>query len=885
MNGLATFSERLRDNLFRAAHIPAAIALIVVIVAFVFSEQQSQLVHRQSLRTEVLNEVSLIRSRLEGNVNANIQLVRGLVSVIATEPAIEQERFADLAANLFTGTHQMRSVAAAPDLVVRMAYPVEGNEGSFGLNYMENDAQREAALRARDTGELVVAGPVNLVQGGVGFIGRFPVHYRPMPGVTRFWGLVSTVIDADKLYEASGLNSLEHLNIAIAGKDATGADGPVFFGDEKVFLNDPVLATVSLPTGSWQIAAAPAAGWEGMPDNIWTIRFFIIAAGLLLLAPIFVLGQMFDERLRTRRQLQIVSRRLELALRSSDIGVWESVISTGELYWDQRMRRLYDAPLDAPVNFDNWADRLHPEDAMRARSEFEFSVQQLRPYQSNYRIILSDGRVRHIRAMGAFSQDLEGRNRIVGVNWDVTADVKLNADLRQAKSQAEARNSELEDAKADIEQMALHDALTGLPNRRSLDDYLSNLGSHAKGEFGLLHIDLDRFKQINDTLGHAAGDATLVHTANVLRTHVRDDDFVARIGGDEFVVVCSKECTEPGMELLAERIVSTMREPLIYEGRACRSGVSIGVAMSSTSDNDPRQALINADIALYRAKNHGRNTHQLFSHELHIAAVHTKHMADEILSGLDDDQFVAHYQGQFDARTHALTGVEALARWNHPEKGVLPPSVFLPIAEDLNVLASIDARILDQALHQMKNWRRSGIDVPNVAVNVSARRLHDPDLMQHLETLQFEPGSLTFELVESTFLDQHDDQVAWNLDRIREMGIALEIDDFGTGYASIVSLMQLRPNRLKIDRQLVVPTADSAAQRDLVRSIVDIGKSLNIESLAEGVETMRHAEVMQELGCTVLQGFAFAKPMSGRAFSRFARSHAANLGKRQKGVA
>ncbi len=885
MNRSGPLLQQLRAQMFRPANIPAAIALVVVLVAFMFSEQQNQLVHHQALRAEVLNEVSLVRSRLEGNVTANVQLVRGLVSVIAAEPDITQARFAELAGNLFTGTNQVRSVAAAPDLIVEMVYPVEGNEGAIGLNYMENDAQREAALRARDTGELVIAGPVNLIQGGVGFVGRFPVFYETESGTTEFWGLVAVVIDAERLYAASGLYDLDHLDIAISGKDGTGAAGPTFFGDQAVLDRDPVLADIILPTGSWQIAATPDGNWGGLPDNMWTVRFFIIAAGLLVVVPIFILGQMFDERVRTRRQLQIVSRRLELALRSSDIGVWERVVSTGELYWDQRMRRLYGAPLDGEVNYETWADRLHPEDAGRATEEFLNSIEQLRPYQSNFRIVMPDGTVKHIRAMGSFSQDREGRTRIVGVNWDVTADVTLNAELRHAKSMTEARNRELEAAKADIEQMALHDALTGLPNRRALDDYLSSLAEYARGEFGLLHIDLDRFKQINDTLGHAAGDATLVHTANVLRRHVREGDFMARIGGDEFVVVCTTDCTPRGMDQLAERIVTTMREPLIYKGRPCRSGVSIGVAMSSTSNGDPHQLLINADIALYRAKNHGRNTHQFFSNELHIAAIHTKNVADEILTGLDEDQFVAYYQGQFDARTHKLNGVEALVRWKHPEKGVLPPAEFLHIAEDLNVLATIDARILNQALKQMKTWKRAGLNVPQVAVNVSARRLHEPDLVQSLEEMDFEPGTLTFELVESTFLDQHEDQVAWNLDRIRDMGIGLEIDDFGTGYASIVSLMQLRPNRLKIDRQLVLPTVESGAQRDLVRSIVDIGKSMHIEALAEGVETLEHARIMYELGCTALQGYAFAKPMPGRAFSRFAREHAQKRSGRKKGAA
>lgn len=877
MGLITSFLARLRDTLLRPANIPAAIALLVLAAALVFFENQNQSVHTQTVRADVLSRVSLIRSRLEGNINANIQLVRGLVSVIATEPDIDQQRFSDLAADLFAGVNQMRSVAAAPDLVINMVYPIEGNEGALGLNYMENEAQREAALRARDTSALVIAGPVNLVQGGVGFVGRFPVFHTDEMGVRQFWGLVSTVVDAERLYSASGLLTIDDLEIAISGKDATGAGGPVFFGDPAVLEQDPVSAMVSLPSGSWQISAIPAGGWASIPSNTGSIRAIVLIAGLLVVVPIFILGQMFDERARNRREIEVMSRRLELALKASQIGVWENNVTAGELYWDHRMRRLYDTPATAPVDYKVWENRLHPDDRARAVCDFQNALRDETPYHSHFRLVLDDGSIRHIRTIGSVYVDRDGNKRIVGVNWDVTADVELNDELRRAKSLTEARNAELESAKADIEQMALHDALTGLPNRRALDDYLSSLASNVSDAYGILHIDLDRFKQINDTLGHAAGDATLVHTATILRKHVRENDFVARIGGDEFVVVCASECTSPGLERLADRIVAKMREPLIYQGRPCRTGVSIGVALSSSHSDDPRQMLINADIALYRAKNQGRNTHRFFSDELHTAAVRTKQLADEILTALDENQFITHYQGQFDAHTYQLAGVEALARWQHPERGLLAPSAFMEVAEDLNVLPAIDALVLDQSLRQMKSWRRSGVDVPRVAVNVSARRLKDPALIESLEKLEFEPGTLSFELVESTYLDQRDDQVGWNLDRIREMGISIEIDDFGTGYASIVSLMQLRPERLKIDRQLVYPATTSATQRELVRSIVEIGKSLDIEALAEGVETMEHAQIMRMLGCQTLQGFAFAKPMSGRAFANFARKHATKL--------
>jgi len=854
-----------------------------MIMGAVFAEQQNNRVYQQNQRASVLNDVSLIRSRLEGNINADMQLVRGLVSVVATEPDIDQARFSSLVSSLFVTQNQLINVAAAPDLVVSLIYPLRGNEAALGLDYNKNPAQRAAALQARDTKQLVLAGPVDLVQGGTGFIGRFPVFIDRPDGELGFWGMVSTVIDAKKLYHASGLDADLPVEIAITGKDASGPDGPLFYGNPSVLGDNPVTAAVTLPSGSWQISAIPKGGWAATPDNLWTIRGFALLAAALVVLPILAAGWLIGERyghlrkLRaSRNELQRLSQRLELAVQTSEIGVWEYDLTQQKLYWDARMRVLYGAPAMGPVGYEDWHDRLHPDDAKRAVGEFDTAIAGRHAYNSEFRIVLPDGEIRVIRAMGSVYTDSHGRPRILGVNWDISADVQLNAQLRHERALSEARNGELEATRARLEYNALHDSLTGLPNRRYLDELLVGRSDRVFRPDecpGLLHIDLDRFKQINDTMGHAAGDAMLVHTANVLLQNVRKSDFVARIGGDEFVIVCLSEADPSYLGDLAARIVEQMRLPVAYQGRECRFGVSVGIARHDDPACNPQQLLINADIALYRAKKEGRNGYRFFSESLHSAAVNVKRVADEILTGIEQNQFIAYYQGQFDSADYAITGVEALARWQHPEHGLLSPDIFIDIAEDLNVMASIDAMILDQSLAQMQKWARAGIPVPRVAVNVSARRLHDENLVASLSKMNIKPGTVAFELVESTFLDNSDDLVAWNIDKIKDLGIEIEIDDFGTGYTSIVSLMQLRPKRLKIDRQLVLPANTSANQRELIRSIVTIGSSLGIETVAEGIETMEHARIMHELGCTTLQGYALARPMSGGDFTRFARDN------------
>ncbi|WP_299643542.1 EAL domain-containing protein [Devosia sp.] len=860
--------------------LPAALTFAVVLAIGWYASWQNQVLYDGQARADVLKEVSVVRARLEGHINGNIQLVRGLVATLSTEPEMDQQRFAQLAQKLFAENSELRNIAAAPDFVVTMTYPLAGNEKAIGLDYRANKPQHDAALRARDTGQLVLAGPVDLVQGGQGFIGRFPV-FIDEAGSRRFWGIVSAVVDTARLYRESGLDDPGlGIEIAIAGRDGLGSQGAQFYGRPAVFAQEPVTADIALPAGQWVIAAIPKGGWAGTPPNAWVVwTGFLSLAGLAAI-PIFFAGRLFDERrrnllaLKSREiELQRLSRRLGLALDTSAVGVFEYDLETGRLIWDDRVNALFGLPQDGGARgYAHWRDAIHPNDLGRAEEEFRVATEITGHYHSDYRIVTPQGQVRNVRAIGAVYKDAGSTNRIVGVNWDVSADVALNESLMRANRLSEARNAELEAAKASIEHNAMHDSLTGLPNRRYLDKVLTErtdeMAEHG-GALALLHIDLDRFKQINDTLGHAAGDAMLIHVSEVLVANLRAEDFVARIGGDEFVVVSAADNGEPGLANLAERIIVKMRQPIDYQGHECRCGVSVGIASDRGPHVDPARLLVNADIALYRAKSRGRNRHEFFTEALQAEVVRTKRVADEILHGIENHQFVPHYQPQFDAHTLEVVGVEALVRWQHPTLGILAPAAFLDVAEELNVVSTLDRIVLEHALASFEEWERLGLGVKKVAVNVSARRLQDEQLINTLRHLNIRPGTVAFELVESIFLDETDDVVRWNTDQIKELGIDIEIDDFGTGYASIVSLMKLKPKRLKIDRQLVMPIVSSEAQRNLVASIVDIGRALGIEVVGEGVETLEHAAILRDLGCAVLQGYALSRPLAPEALKLF----------------
>lgn len=585
---------------------------------------------------------------------------------------------------------------------------------------------------------------------------------------------------------------------------------------------------------------------------------------------------------RAQEAMQTLSHRLELALDASQIGVFETNLETGELFLDDRVHAIFGlARKPGPILAPDWDRVILPDDAPATLQAFADATASRGTFRANFRIRRPDGEIRYVASHAKYF-DGDQAPKMVGTNRDVTDEVTLTQGLKAAKLLAEARNAELETAKALIEKQALHDALTGLPNRRYLDRILDDCyhgGREATaGTLGLLHIDLDRFKQINDTLGHVAGDAMLVHVARLLCEDAGPNSFVARVGGDEFVVACLHMIDTAQLSDLAERLIARLRQPVPYDGHLCRFGASIGIAVDVGLLLSPGQILMNGDLALYRAKSQGKNRFAFFTQCLQDEIESTKRLADDILRGIEHDEFIPHYQPLVDAVTHEVTGVEALVRWNHPVEGMLSPSRFLRVAEDLDVLSTIDAAILTRAVADLRSWRAAGLRVPSISVNVSLRRLGDKHLLPSLQRLNIEPGTVSFEFLESIFLDEVDHAVAANIEAIRALGIGIDVDDFGTGHTSFVSLLKLNPDRFKIDRQLIAPIATSPSQRRLIASFIEIGNTLGIRVVAEGVETMEQAAILQKLGCDTLQGYAFARPMSAAALVAWLREKDSRTG-------
>ena len=412
-----------------------------------------------------------------------------------------------------------------------------------------------------------------------------------------------------------------------------------------------------------------------------------------------------------------------------------------------------------------------------------------------------------------------------------------------------------------LEYTSLHDALTELPNRRYFELKLADLTTHeaCSDEIALFHVDLDRFKQINDTLGHSAGDEILKHTARTLLETARPTDFVARVGGDEFVVLCTDKVTDGVVSEVADEIIETLSRPYVVNGVVARFGASIGVSVGYYEHD---RLLKDADLALYKAKESGRGQAHFYSESLQAEFVERKQVGDDIMRGLENQEFVPYFQPQVDAKSRQIVGVEALARWQHPHRGLLAPSYFLPVAEELNVVSQIDAQIFKQAVGSIRQLNNSGIGrIDKLSVNLSCHRLLDEGLLTSILDAGPVDFRLAFELVESIVFDEQGEHFINQILALKERGIEIEIDDFGSGRASITGLLKVGPDRLKIDRQLIAPIVEHEPQRKLISAILDIGQTLGIGIIAEGVESLEHADLLCDMQCETLQGFAFAAPI------------------------
>ncbi len=432
-----------------------------------------------------------------------------------------------------------------------------------------------------------------------------------------------------------------------------------------------------------------------------------------------------------------------------------------------------------------------------------------------------------------------------------------NFDRADEKTRADAR----------IEYLASHDSLTGLPNREMFNRLLHAAMETAwrrQQQFALLFIDLDRFKLINDSLGHEAGDALLVEIAGRLRRNLRSIDIVARLGGDEFVVIIDHTADRFAIEEITRGLLVAVGEPVQLSGHECHATASIGVAMFPDHGADVHTLTKNADMAMYLAKEDGKNNFRFFTKEVKMQSIERLTLENCLRQALPRDEFSLHYQPKVDLATGQITGVEALLRWTHPEHGMLPPGQFIPLAEETGLIVPIGRWALREACAQNMAWQRRGLRPVSMAVNLSPRQFSDKNLLQDIDEALaasgMSPVLLQIEVTESMMM-RNVTRAIKVLDEIQSRGIRIAIDDFGTGYSSMSLMKQFPIDTIKIDRSFIRDLPDDTEDRAISQAIINMGRALGMTIVAEGVETIEQEQFLRAHGCDEMQGFLFSRPL------------------------
>ncbi len=443
------------------------------------------------------------------------------------------------------------------------------------------------------------------------------------------------------------------------------------------------------------------------------------------------------------------------------------------------------------------------------------------------------------------------------------------------------RDEERRQGQERILYLASHDALTGLPNRVMFSELLNHAITNAQRyqrRFAVMFVDLDRFKLINDSLGHAAGDQLLKEISQRLSDCLRASDVVARMGGDEFVVLVQEVDDPEQVAIVARKILSATMRPVMLLGQECRVTGSVGISMYPADATDEQSLMKCADMAMYKAKDEGKNNYQFFSPDIRSHSLERLALETQLRNALERGELSLHYQPQIDIQSNTITGVEALLRWESPALGMVSPAQFIPLAEETGFIVPIGRWVLRTACAQSAAWQRAGLPPVCVAVNLSVRQFADDslvdDVAEALRDSGIPPHLLELEITEGMVIT-NPERAFKTLAAIKSMGVRLAIDDFGTGYSSLAQLKNFPVDTLKVDRSFIRELADNADDRAITEAIIAMGKSLSLNVVAEGVETLEQLDILRASACDEMQGFYFSKPVTAQAFEQLMLKHVA----------
>lgn len=572
------------------------------------------------------------------------------------------------------------------------------------------------------------------------------------------------------------------------------------------------------------------------------------------------------ERKRAEAALRESEERYALAARGANDGLWDWDLQSNRIYYSHRWKSMLGyGDRDLTDHPEEWFSRVHPDDRAELDARISAHLDGRNPhFECEHRIMHRDGTFCWVLSRGlAVRDDHRLATRMAGSQTDITLRKKAEEQL-------------LYDA--------FHDALTGLPNRALFMDRLQHViaGSHRHAQhlYAVLFLDMDRFKIINDSLGHTIGDQLLVAVGRKLSECLRPGDTVARLGGDEFAVLLDGISELKDAVDIAERVQQKLSAPVMIKGNEVFASVSIGIALSDQGNERPEQILRDADVAMYQAKTRGSGCYEIFDSRMHANILDRLQLEADLRRAVDHHEFTIHYQPIMNLNDHHLIGFEALVRWDHPARGLIYPLQFIPLAEENGMINQIGEWIIRESCRQLSSWQRQHRRNPplKMSINISGKQFSQPDIVDKLNTIVketgVEPESLALEITESMIMDNIE-MAEKTMTRLREIGFHIHIDDFGTGYSSLSYLHRFPVTALKIDRMFISRLTAGGDNKEIITSIVSLANSLNLQVIAEGVEVAHQVSSIKDLRCHFGQGHFFSKPLEPAAIDDWLESKSA----------
>ena len=561
-------------------------------------------------------------------------------------------------------------------------------------------------------------------------------------------------------------------------------------------------------------------------------------------------------------KLILSQHHLKDAQRMAKVGSFEYSVNEDSFTLSDEYYRILGTKLNTTFTWKSFLSLVSSNDFARVQNSFENAIKTGSQFSLNYMLSLKNEKEIYIRTKGKVRKKQDGSIKISAISMDITKDVK---------------NKQI------IEKLAYFDALTGLANRTLLRDRMFKALQSArrnKEKLGIVFLDLDHFKLINDTLGHSVGDELLIYISKVLTQQTRDSDTLARLGGDEFLILLPSIKDIKDVENFAIKIQKALEHKHDIGTHQLYITSSIGVAVYPEHGESCDELIRNADTAMYEAKNNGRNKYKMYSQTMGSYVDKQLNLEQDLTDAVkSQEQIEVYYQVKIDTNTKKILGAEALVRWNHPQNGIIYPDDFIYMAESTGLMVELGNIITQQAIAMIKELNEFGLVGTKIAINLSARQFQDSSLVPFIsDTLakyEIDPSQVEFEITETISMSNMTNTLRI-LTQLRELGVSIAIDDFGTGHSSLAYLKKFPINTLKIDKSFVMGIVEHEEDRVIAQTIISMAHSLGLRTVAEGVETKEHVDMLQNMECDILQGYYYSKPITKDAFKKFIKGYQIN---------